>query len=70
MREAVPLEAVAELAQTCRYDDLPQFLAEHREYASRIGVDLRLPDDPGRAAELRRAVQAVETSGVPAGLEL
>ena len=72
MREAVPIEAIAELAQTCRYDDLPQFVAEHREYASQMSVALpvRTPEERERAADLRRRLQAVETPGVPTGLEL
>ena len=72
MRDAVPLEAIAELAQTCRYDDLPQFLAEHREYASRISVPLPTgsPEARERADDLRARVRAIETTGVPRGLEL
>ena len=72
MREAVPIEAIASLAQTCRYDDLPAFVAEHREYASRMSVALptRTPEERERAADLRRRLQAIETPGVPRGLEL
>ena len=72
MREAVPLEAIAELAQTCRYDDLPTFVAEHREYASRLGFTMpsRTPEERERAADLRARLQAVATPGVPRGLEL
>ena len=72
MRDAVTLDAIAELAQTCRYDDLPRFLADHREYASRFSF---LP--PGRGAEdserfddLRKQLRAVDTPQVPRGLEL
>jgi probable F420-dependent oxidoreductase len=72
MRHAVPLDAIAELSQTCRYDDLPEFLATHREYASRTGITLPTHDGEGRerAADLRRRVQQIEASGVPRGLEL
>jgi probable F420-dependent oxidoreductase len=72
MREAVPIEAIAELAQTCRYDDLPEFVATHREYASRMSVGLpgQTPEDRERAADIRRRLQALETPGVPVGLEL
>ena len=72
MREAVPLEAVAELAQTCRYDDLPEFLASNREYASRVSLPLpaRTEEESERAAELRRRVGQVHTPGIPSGLEL
>jgi probable F420-dependent oxidoreductase len=72
MREAVPLEAIDELAQTCRYDDLPEFLAEHREYASRISVGLPSgsPEADERARDLRARIQALETAKVPRGLEV
>ncbi len=72
MREAVPIEAIAELSQTCRYDDLPEFLAAHREYASRtnLGIPVRTEEERERAAEIRRSVQQLETPRVPRGLEL
>ena len=67
MREAVPLEAIAELAQTCRYDDLPEFLVKNREYASRMSVAIpaKTPDEQERAADIRRRVQELETPRVP-----
>jgi probable F420-dependent oxidoreductase len=70
MRDAVPIEAIAELAQTCRYDDLPEFVRDHREYASRIGFAMpgRTPEDRERADDLRRRLQAVETPRVPQGI--
>jgi probable F420-dependent oxidoreductase len=74
MREAVPLEAIASLAQTCRYDDLPEFLATQREYASRIGIPLPTSGDDverrERMLDVRRRVQALSTPRVPRGLEL
>jgi probable F420-dependent oxidoreductase len=72
MREAVPMEAIAELAQTCRYDDLPEFLAEHREYAGRLSVALpsKTPEEQERAADLRRRIHDLQTTGVPRGLEV
>lgn len=72
MREAVPLEAIAELAQTCRYEDLPEFVASHREYASRMSAALpsSTSEDRERSADLRRRLQELETPGVPVGLEL
>ena len=72
MREAVPLEAIAELSQVCRFDDLPRFVTEHREYSSRIGLGLPTVtgEDRERAAELRRQLKGIETTGVPRGLEL
>lgn len=67
MRDAVPLEAIAELAQTCRYDDLPDFLMNHREYASRMSVALpsRTPEEKERATDIRRRIQALKMPGVP-----
>ena len=72
MREAVPLEAIAELAQTCSYDHLPQFLAEHREYASRMGlaVPTRSDEDRARFEDLRQRIRDTQTTGVPKGLEI
>jgi Luciferase-like monooxygenase len=70
MRDAVPIEAIAELSQVCRYDDLPSFIAEHREYASRMNLALPVRTEPERerAADLMRRVQAVDTPRVPVGL--
>ncbi|MGH9046783.1 MAG: LLM class flavin-dependent oxidoreductase, partial [Acidimicrobiales bacterium] len=72
MREAVPLDAVAELCQTCRYDDLPEFLATHREYASRMNfsVSERTAEERDRAAGLRRRIQQLGTARIPRGLDL
>jgi probable F420-dependent oxidoreductase len=72
MREAVPLEAIAELAQTCRYDDLPEFVMANREYASRMSFAMpsATPEDRERAGELRKRLQALETPRVPRGLEV
>ena len=72
MRDAVPIEAIAELAQTCRYDDLPEFVMANREYASRMGVAIpaRTPEERERADEIRRRLQALQTPAVPRGLEL
>jgi hypothetical protein len=72
MREAVPLDAVAELSQTCAYDDLPDFLSQHREYASRFGFSMptATPEQRERADDIRRRIQALETPGVPRDLEL
>ena len=72
MRDAVPIEAVAELAQTCKYDDLPEFVSAHREYASRMSVAMpaSTPEQRERAADMRRRVQQLETPRVPSGLEI
>jgi hypothetical protein len=71
MREAVPIEAIAELAQTCRYDDLPEFVATHREYASRMsaGLPSSTPEDRERSGEIRRRLRELQTPRVPTGLD-
>ncbi|MBH80395.1 MAG: LLM class F420-dependent oxidoreductase [Gammaproteobacteria bacterium] len=70
MRETVTLDHLTELAQTCKYDDLPQFLAEHREYASSTGfiMPTDTPEQEERYRDLMRQVQALATPGVPRGL--
>ena len=72
MRDTVTLDDLNELAQTCTYDGLPKFLGEHREYASRSGFAMPrgTPAEEERFQDLLAKVQAVETSGVPKGLEL
>jgi probable F420-dependent oxidoreductase len=72
MRDAVPLEAIAELSQTCKYDDLPEFLANNREYAARVSVGMpaRTPEEKERAEDMRRRVQAIAAPGVPRGLDI
>ena len=72
MRDTVTLDDLNELAQTCTYDELPQFLGEHREYASRSGFAMPrgTPAEEERFQDLLAKVQAVETSGVPKGLDL
>jgi probable F420-dependent oxidoreductase len=41
MRDAVTFEHAAEMANSCTYDELPQYAREHFEYASRISF--RMP---------------------------
>lgn len=70
MRETVTLDHLMELAQTCRYDDLPRFLSENREYASRIGFAMATdtPEQKERHRHLMGEIQAIKTPGVPRGL--
>ena len=58
-------------AQTSTYDKLPEFIAEHREYASRIGLAMptNTPEQRERLAHVLKTVQAIETPRVPRGLE-
>jgi probable F420-dependent oxidoreductase len=70
MRAAIPHEVLRGFAQTATYNKIPDFVREHREYASRI--TFMMPT--GSAAErerfehVRREVQAIQTPGVPRGL--
>jgi probable F420-dependent oxidoreductase len=70
MRKIIPEEVLRGFAQTATYDDLPKFLAEHREYASRMGLAMptRTEADRARLADVLKRAKAVETSGVPVGL--
>jgi probable F420-dependent oxidoreductase len=67
MREVIPEEVLRGFAQTATYDELPRFVAEKREYAGQMGLALPAKTEAQRkrAEEVRRAVQAVETPGVP-----
>jgi alkanesulfonate monooxygenase SsuD/methylene tetrahydromethanopterin reductase-like flavin-dependent oxidoreductase (luciferase family) len=70
MREVITDEELLELAQVSTYDKMPQFLREHREYAKRttLGMRYSTPDERARAREVMKAVQKVQTPGVPRGL--
>jgi len=73
MRNSVTEDIVRTFAQTSTYDKLPDFVREHREYASRIGIgDLptNTPAERERAKHIINEVRKVEVSGVPRGLEL
>ncbi|MCZ6890756.1 MAG: TIGR03617 family F420-dependent LLM class oxidoreductase [Gammaproteobacteria bacterium] len=72
MRETVTLDDLMKLAQTCTYDEFPQFLTEHREYATRMGFSMptETPEQRERFQDVLAKVQAVENSGIPRGLEI
>lgn len=72
MRDTVQPDHILALAQTCKYDDFPQFLREHREYASRTGFDMPrgTPELRERYQHLMNEVQKVEVRGVPKGLDI
>ena len=69
MRETVKPDHILELAQTCTYDKYPEFLNDHREYASRTGFDMprNTPEQVERFEYPMQQVQAVNVSGVPHG---
>ena len=66
-------DIVRVFAQTSTYDKLPEFVQEHREYASRISLgDLptQTPEQRERAKHIIAEVQKVKVPGVPKGLEI
>jgi len=71
MREIITEDDLLKLADTCRYQDLPQFVADHREYASQMGF--AVPEDSalddGQAGEIMQQLQKLNTAGVPKGME-
>lgn len=70
MKEVITDDELLELAQVCKYDDMPAFVAEHREYASMMGYNQRgsSPEQTEKLAALMKEVQAIETPGVPRGM--
>jgi len=70
MREAITHDDLLKMVEIVRWDAFPDFLREHREYASRMGFAMPM----GTAAERERArdlmtrVQKLELPGVPRGL--
>jgi probable F420-dependent oxidoreductase len=71
MQKVIPEDVLRVFAQTSTYDKLPQFVAEHREYASRIGLALpsATPEQRERAKHVIGEVQKVQVTRVPRGLE-
>ncbi len=70
MRKIIPEEVLRGFAQTSTYDKLPQFIREHREYASRMGFGMptRTEEQRERFRHILSEVQAIETPRVPRGL--
>ena len=72
MRDTVTVDDILTLAQTSTYDELPGFLSEHREYATRTGLGLprETPAQRERFQDVLERVQALDNPGVPCSLEL
>ena len=72
MAETVTADHIRELAQTCTYDELPDFLAEHREYATVTNFPMSTdrPETQERAKDLMDRIRATDTPRVPRGLEI
>lgn len=71
MQKVIPEDVLRVFAQTSTYDKLPDFIREHREYASRVGLGLpqATPAQRERAQQVIKEVQKVQVSGTPKGLE-
>ncbi|WP_322796412.1 TIGR03617 family F420-dependent LLM class oxidoreductase [Tepidiforma sp.] len=71
MQRMIPEDVLRVFAQTSTYDKLPEFIANHREYASRITLPLpaSTPEQRERAMHIIKQVQAVQVPRVPRGLE-
>ena len=72
MRNTVTTDHIRELADTCTYDEFPQFLRERREYASRTSFSMPrgTPEQEERFQHLLQEIQEIENPCVPKGLEL
>ena len=72
MREIITDDDLLKLAETCTWDDYPKFIEQNREYATRMNFAMPAdtPERQEHAKEIMSALQAVETPGVPRGLEL
>jgi probable F420-dependent oxidoreductase len=72
MQDIITEDDLRTLAETCSYDDYPEFVRNKREYASQMGFAIRsdTPERKARAEQLMGELQAVQTPGVPAGLEI
>lgn len=72
MRRIIPEEVLRGFAQTSTYDKLPDFIRNHREYASRIGFGMptETPEQRERFQHVLKEIQKIETPRVPRGLEI
>ena len=72
MQQAIPEDVLHTFAQTATFDKLPEFVKEHREYASRIGVAMpsNTPEQKERLGHVLKSIQAVDVPQVPRGLEV
>jgi len=72
MREIITEDDLRKLAETCTYDEFPEFVIRKREYASQMGFAMPTETDAqkDRARDVMQRLQAAKTSGVPRDLEL
>jgi hypothetical protein len=72
MRKVIPEDVLHTFAQTSTYDKLPEFVRDHREYASRLGLGLPTgtPAQRERAVQIIQSIQKVQVPRAPRGLEV
>lgn len=72
MREAITLDDIRKMVQTAKYDELPQFVAQNREYASRMAFSMPMdtPAHRERATDIMAKLQKIQPAGVPRGMEM
>ena len=72
MREAISIDDILKMVQTSRYDDLPKFLTEHREYAASMGFSMPMgtPAQQERANDVMAKVRALRLPLVPRGMAM
>ena len=72
MKAIIPEDVLREFAQTSTYDNLPEFVREHREYASRVNfaMPVETAAQRERFQHILREIQQVETPRVPRGLDV
>ena len=66
MQRLIPEEVLRGFAQTSTYDKLPDFVREHREYASRVGLQMptRTAEESARFDHTLKEIRAIEAPGV------
>ncbi len=66
MQRIIPEDVLRGFAQTSTYDKLPDFVREHREYASRFGflMPTRTGEERARFDHTLKEIQAIEMPGV------
>lgn len=71
MQDIITEDDLLKLSETCTYDEYPEFVSNKREYASQMGFGFggdTKPEKQERARELMKALQAVQTPGIPTGM--
>ncbi len=67
MKEVITDDELLELTQVSTFDNLPNFVSEHREYASSMAFPYRA-DSAEATRDLMAEIQAIETPGIPRGM--